>query len=105
MLKNSHQGFTAILSLVLTAGIIGSTCFALQGEKDGQLLPLPDMTTIESLSNRRTQPEGESRPVKNTLTNEGYEIALENDRLALWFNEDTASVQITDKRSGYIWVQ
>ncbi len=103
MLKNSHQGFTAILSLVLTAGIIGSTCFALQGEKDGQLLPLPDMTTIESLSNRRTQPEGESRPVKNTLTNEGYEIALENDRLALWFNEDTASVQITDKRSGYIW--
>lgn len=52
MLKNSHQGFTAILSLVLTAGIIGSTCFALQGEKDGQLLPLPDMTTIESLSNR-----------------------------------------------------
>lgn len=102
MLRNSRQSFMVILSLALTVGIIGNMCFALQDKKDDQLL-LPDTTTIESMSNRRTQPEGKSEPVKNTLTNEGYEIVLENDRLALWFNEDTASVQITDKRSGYIW--
>lgn len=103
MLKNSRQSFMVILSLILTASIIGSTCFALQDEKNDRLLPLPDTTTIESLSNRRTQPEEDSKPVKNVLSNEEYEIVLENDRLALWFNEDTASVQITDKLSGYIW--
>ena len=102
MLKISRQSFTVILSLILTVCIIGSVCFALDDEKY-ELLLLPDTTTVESLSNRRTQPEGKSEPVKNALTNEGYEIVLENDRLALWFCEDTASVQITDKRSGYIW--
>ena len=67
MLRNSRQSFMVILSLALTVGIIGNMCFALQDKKDDQLL-LPDTTTIESMSNRRTQPEGKSEPVKNTLT-------------------------------------
>ena len=37
------------------------------------------------------------------MTLEGYELLVENDKLALYLREKSASIRVVDKNSGYIW--
>lgn len=59
---------------------------------------------IEQLSsNRFTQlePDG-TKPLPNYPL-EGYELACENDALALYLNEEYASIRVLNKATGYVW--
>jgi hypothetical protein len=65
--------------------------------------PVSQAADIELNSVRYAKPETETERVVSPVTLDGYERKLENGTLSLWFHEETASLRITDKRSGYVW--
>jgi len=54
------------------------------------------------LSNRFTKPD-KNILVVNDLTTEGFNLIAESEKLELWFDEDTYSIRVVNKESGYIW--
>lgn len=103
MLTNWRRNLAAAVSLAAAAAVVGTVCLALPAQDKGINLVLPDTTAIESAANRRTQPEPAADTVSSAFTTDGYDKMLENERLELWFAEDTASVRVVDKSSGYVW--
>lgn len=37
------------------------------------------------------------------LSTDGYSLLIEDDALAVYFNEENASIRLMDKKSGYVW--
>lgn len=64
---------------------------------------LPSETAWAEVNSIRHTHVEKGVKVQNTLTTSGYEKKLENKRLEVWFNNDTASIRVVDKASGYIW--
>ena len=62
------------------------------------LFPIGD----DYLSNRFTKPD-KNILVVNDLTTEGFNLIAESEKLELWFDEDTYSIRVVNKESGYIW--
>ncbi|MDK2886549.1 MAG: hypothetical protein PWP54_1107 [Thermosipho sp. (in: thermotogales)] len=62
------------------------------------LFPIGD----DYLSNRFTKPDKDIQVV-NDLTTEGFRLIKESKKLELWFDENTYSIRVKNKESGYIW--
>lgn len=58
---------------------------------------------LEATSTRHLMDKLEIETVKSLLSNDGYEKKIENESIEVWFREDTASLHIVDKSTGYIW--
>lgn len=56
----------------------------------------------EYLSNRFTKPDKDILVV-NDLSTEGFDLISESKNLELWFDENSCSIRIVNKESGYIW--
>ena len=82
-----------LVALAVVAGAAGS---------ERIVFSVPDTSTVEYTSLRHTRVESGKR-VENTFTLDGFEKKLENARAEIWFNEDSASIRILDKKTGYIW--
>lgn len=61
-----------------------------------------DTSLIEVSSNRHAQPESKTQ-VSNTLLLEDFEKKVENQKLELWLREETGSICVVNKSTGYIW--
>ncbi len=61
-----------------------------------------DTSQIEVASNRHAQAET-NEIAKSSLSLDGYEKKLENEKLELWLRESTGSVCVVNKVTGYIW--
>ena len=55
-------------------------------------------------SNLYTHLNDETKPNSlEGMTLEGYALLAENDKLALYLREESASIRVVDKKSGYVW--
>ncbi|UOE96815.1 DUF5696 domain-containing protein [Fervidobacterium islandicum] len=93
--NKSNLKTTAILSLffaITTFVLSFSSAFAQSIQTIGN----------DYLSNRFTRPETIAF-VKSPFTLDGYTKIAESSDLELWFNLETTSLRVVDKRSGYIW--
>jgi hypothetical protein len=59
--------------------------------------------TLRFSSNQFTQPEKESKSIKNDKSMDNYEQVAANDTLELYVNPDSLALKLVDKRTGYIW--
>lgn len=57
-----------------------------------------DSSNLYTHINDETKPEA-----LEGMTLEGYELIGENEKLALYLREESASIRVVDKKSGYIW--
>ena len=67
------------------------------------IFTVPDTSLVEINTNRYTQVDSPGEKIANRLDLEGFQKKMENEILEIWFNEKLASLQIVDKRTGYIW--
>ncbi len=90
-----------MLSVVLVIVMLSS--MAVQAKRERKEFVLPDTSTAEVLTNRYVQYREAVAIAGNRLNTEGFEKVLENDALELWLRQETASIRVVDKKSGYIW--
>ena len=88
---------------IAMAVVLTLTAYANAGRKASVSFVEPDTNAIEAYSNRRTQPEPVSAPVKNRLNTDGFVKIAENATLELWLSEQLYSMRVVDKQSGYVW--
>lgn len=79
--------------------------FGATGSDEGSspTFTMPDTASVKNNSNRRTQAEPHEPRYSTGLDTEGFELMMENDRLEVWFREETAGIRVRDKISGYVW--
>ncbi|MGD7053098.1 DUF5696 domain-containing protein [Sutcliffiella horikoshii] len=58
--------------------------------------------TLRFDSNQFTQPEGENKPLPEGSL-DGFTKVTENDKLALYVQEESLAIKIQNKETGYIW--
>lgn len=91
--------------ILVTAIIIGS--FAVFGsdtaETKSENNGYASFEAAEEASTNRHTTYTPPMAVTQQLNTEGFQKKMESDILELWYKEDSASVRIVDKRSGYIW--
>ena len=92
---------TFVAALLIISVIISVLATGGQGEPFEY--KIVDTSSVETSSNRHTQPDSDL-DVSNDLSSLlGFEKKCENDYLEIWFKEDIASIRVVDKRSGYVW--
>lgn len=64
---------------------------------------LGDVEVEQLSSNRFTQLEPEGTKPLPDYSLEGYALVAENDQLALYLNEEIASIRVRNKESGFVW--
>lgn len=90
--------------ILLVAACVVLTLAVVAGAAGGErvVFTVPDTSFVEYTSLRHTRVES-GKKVENLLTLDGFDKKLENARTEVWFNEESASIRIVDKASGYIW--
>lgn len=99
MLRNKKWVKIIPICLV-TMMAIGISAHALR--RPSQSFVTPESREYEVDSNRHAQAEPEEVKVTN-LGTEGYELKMENERLAVWYREEVRGIRIVDKQTGYVW--
>lgn len=92
------------LAVVLAIAVLSVAFFvsADNNESDDFNYFATDTSQIEVTSNRHAQAETKEI-AENTLSLDGFEKKLENEKLELWLRESTGSVCVINKTTGYIW--
>lgn len=63
-----------------------------------------DSSFLDISSCRYTQMEPDERKTPNLLEDlSGFELKMENDRLAVYFRQETNGIRILNKATGYVW--
>lgn len=95
------RGLLVILSIVLVFAMLAAV--GVQAKRERKTFVLPDTSSAEINTNRYAQYKEAVVLSGNRLTTEGFEKKLENDAMELWLREETASIRVVDKKSGYVW--
>ena len=91
------------MAVTLVISIILSVLAAGNSEKTARAGGKSGYAAVEIASSRHTRAES-GKKAENYLSDlTGFEKKLENSVAEVWFNKDTASVRVVDKRSGYVW--
>lgn len=90
-----------VIAMVLTATVLFST--VAYAKHSRVTFVLPDTTTAEIGTNRYTMSSELVAESGNGLTTDGYHVAVENDSLSLWLDENSTGLRVLDKKSGYVW--
>ena len=93
-----------IAAFAAAAALLLSGCGAQSGDDYTVTEALLGSVEVEQLaSNRFTQLEPEGVKSLPQYSLDGYTLAAENDCLALYIKEETASIRVVNKESGYVW--
>lgn len=97
-----HKRFvSAALAVVMMAGLCGCANTDAPLENGGASSYIGD-TSITS--NRYTHVADSDSPSKlEDMTLDGYKLVAENDNLQLYIRENSASIRVVNRKSGYIW--
>lgn len=80
--------------------------FAVRGVPDSakseELFELPDTTGLEVETNRHTQYFTSTGTGAEPGT-EGFVLKMANNRLQIWFREETHGIRVVDLKNGHIW--
>ena len=96
------KGIAILISAVI---LVGTFIFGISAKKEEKTYVTPNATELNLLSCRFTQEEPKNSPydsehLKDTV---GYEVILENQNYALYYNKQTCNARVLDKQSGYMW--
>lgn len=102
MSANKIRAFALLLALCI---LCGSLVFAADNGKstDSDYKASDYSIDLEATSTRHLMDKLEIETVTTLLSNDGYEKKIENESIEVWFRNDTASLHIVDKNTGYIW--
>lgn len=95
------RGLLAMVSLVLVVALV--TSIGAVAKRERKEFVKPDTSFAETGTNRYAQYVEAVAIAGNRLTTEGFEKKLENDAMELWLREESASIRVVDKKSGYVW--
>lgn len=98
---NRKRFLLAALSIVLIIGLVAS--FGVQAKRNKITFVLPDTSSAENTSTRHTQYTEAAAISGKRLTTEGFVKTIENENFELWLREESATIRLVDKKSGYIW--
>ena len=62
-----------------------------------------DVDIAQLSSNRFTQLDSSTQKPLPSYGLDGYKLVCENENLALYIDEEIASIRVADKKSGYVW--
>ena len=93
--------FLMILCVVLSCCGCGSKSTVGRYSVSGTLVGVVDVEQLAS--NRFTQLESDGQKPLPNYGLEGYKLVCENENLALYINENVASVRVVNKSNGYVW--
>lgn len=102
MFANRKADICIKLSALVCASTLLISADAAKENSKVTTLGYNEISTYELSTNRYTHLDSEKK-AENLLKTEDHELVLQNDNLELWFSEETASVRIVNKKSGYIW--
>ncbi len=94
------------IALLLMAGLMLLTTACTANIQDDYVVSealLGDVEVEQLSSNRFTQLEPEGTKPLPDYSLEGYTLVAENDQLALYLNEEIASIRVRNKESGFVW--
>ncbi len=100
MVKIKHT-LLAALSVLLVIGVLAGV--SVQAKREKIQFITPDTSTAEINTSRYTQYYEATAIAVDRLTTEGFVKQLENDNFELWLREESASIRLVDKKSGYVW--
>lgn len=89
--------FCSILLFCGCGGDGGNEGYSVKGALIG------DVDVQQLSSNRFTQLEAGTNKPLPLYSLEGYKPVCDNDNLALYIDEETASIRVLDKKSGFVW--
>lgn len=95
------RGLLVILSVVLVIGLLAAV--GAQAKRERKTFTMPNTSSAEINTSRYTQYYEAAAISGNRLTTEGFVKMVENDSMELWLREESASIRVVDKKSGYVW--
>ena len=94
--------YRAAAGVCLLAGLMAFSGAAVPSSPAASSAPSFAFNEKELLSNRFTRPEPEAGE-QPSMSLEGFEPALEDNRLAVYLRRETGAIRVIDKNSGYVW--
>ena len=94
------------ITLLMIAGLMLLTTACTANIQDEYVVSealLGDVEVEQLSSNRFTQLEPEGTKPLPDYSLEGYDLVAENEKLALYLNEELASIRVCNKESGFVW--
>lgn len=92
----------ACISILCAASIV-LTAFADESVTRNKTSVDSSVLYSDEISTNRYTSFVENKEAICKMSNDGFEKKLENSVLELWYKEESESIHIVDKRSGYIW--
>lgn len=101
MYNKFKSRLTVLISAVMA--VVLSVAIPVLAKREKVKFVMPDTASAETDTNRYSMYSTAASFSGNRLGTAGFEKKLENASYELWFSEETASVRLVDKASGYIW--